>query len=99
MLAERAWIAINNNNNKVALLNRIKNPSQSDQPSGEKHKKLWVLTLERDLLLYPWDRIVSSRCAHKTQAGSRGRAMSHTENTALWLCIAAARAQARLFAA
>lgn len=98
MLAERAWIAINHNNIKVALLNRIKNPSLSDQPSEEKQKKLWALTLEKDLLLYPWDKIVSSRCVHKTQAGSHGRAISHTENTALWLCIATARAQARLFA-
>lgn len=44
-------------------------------------------------LLYPQNMIPSSRCPHKTRAGNHGRAMSHIENTAPWLCITARSSQ------
>ena len=72
----------------MALLYRGEKPSQSHQPSGEEHRRCWALTLDRDFsLLYPQNMIPSSRCPHKTWAGNHGRAMSHIENTAPWLCI------------
>lgn len=68
-----------------------KTPSQSHQPSGEKHKEVLGTDpgqgSQGSSLLYPQDKIPSSRCPHKTRAGNHGRAMSHAENTAPWLCI------------
>lgn len=63
MLAERAWNAVKK---EMDLQFREKDLSQSHQPSVGKHRRCWVLSLDRDLLSHTL-KLPFIRDPHKTQ--------------------------------